>query len=61
MFEKKDREIKEIQANVTMLETLVVRLEQQIDAAHERKNTLIMTGTIPAAQHAENCKSTWRE
>ena len=31
MFEKKDREIKELMANVSMLETRVVKLEQQID------------------------------
>ena len=41
-----------------MLETRVVKLEQQIDenSAHERKNTLIMAGTIPPASHAEDCK-----
>ena len=31
MFEKKDCEIKELQANVSMLETRVIKLEQQID------------------------------
>ena len=43
MFEKKDREIKELQSKVSMTETRVVKLEQ-IDEklAHERKNTLIM-------------------
>ena len=58
MFEKKDREIKELLANVSMLETRVVKLEQQVDenSAHERKNTLIMAGTIPPASHAEDCK-----
>ena len=58
MFEKKDHEIKELQANVSMLETPVVKLEQQIDEflAHERKNTLIIAGTIPPASHAEDCK-----
>ena len=47
MFEKKDSEIKELHANVSMLETRVVKLEQQINenSAHERKNTLIMAGT----------------
>ena len=52
MFEKKDREIKELKA---LLVTRVVKLEQLIDenSAHERKNTLIMPGTIPPAQHAE--------
>ena len=36
----------------------VVKLEQQIceNSAHERKNTLIMAGTIPPAQHAEDCE-----
>ena len=40
-----------------MLERRVVKLEQQIDenSAHERKNSLIMAGTTPAAQHAEDC------
>ena len=54
MFENKDREIKELQENVSMLETRVVKLEQQIDenSAHEQKNTLIMADTIPPAQHA---------
>ena len=51
MFEKKDREIKELQANVSMLETCVVKLEQQIEQpcilpAHEWKNILIMAGII---------------
>ena len=57
MFEKKDREIKELQANVSMLEMRVVKLEQQIDenSAHVGKNTLIMAGTIPAASQAEDC------
>ena len=43
---------------MTMLETRVVKLEQQIDenSAHERKNTLIMAGAIPPASHAEDCK-----
>ena len=43
MFEKKDSEIKELQANVSVLETHVVKLEQQINetSAHERKNILI--------------------
>ena len=31
MFEKKDHEIKELLANVSTLETRVVKLEQQID------------------------------
>ena len=63
MFKKKDLEIKELQANVSMLETHVVKLEQQIDenSAQERKNTFIMAGTIPPAQHAEDCKSIVRE
>ena len=54
MFENKDREIKELQENVSMLETRVVKLEQQIDenSVHEQKNTLIMADTIPPAQHA---------
>ena len=41
-----------------MLETRVVKLEQQIyeNSAHERKNTLIMAGTIPPASHADYCK-----
>ena len=58
MFEKKDREIKELLANVSMFEMRVVKLEQQIDenSAHERKNTLIMVGTIPHASQAEDCK-----
>ena len=58
MFEKKDREIKELLANVSMLETRLVKLEQQIDenSAHEQKNTLIMAGAIPPASHAEDCK-----
>ena len=58
MFEKKDGEIKELEANVSMLETRVVKLEQQIDknSTRERKNTLIMAGTIPPAQHAEDYK-----
>ena len=63
MFEKKDREIKELQAHVSMLETHFVKLEQQIheNSAHERKNTLRMAGTIPPAQHEENCKFVVRE
>ena len=63
MFEKKDREIKELLANVSMLETRVVKLEQQIDenSAHERKNTLIMAGTIPHAPQAVDCKFIERE
>ena len=63
MFEKKDREIKELLANVSMLETCVVKLEQQIDEnlAHERKKTLIMEGAIPSASHAEDCKFIVRE
>ena len=58
MFEKKDRKIKELLANLSMLETRVVKLEQQIDenSAHELKNTLVMAGTIPNASHAEDCK-----
>ena len=46
-----------------MLETGVVKLEQQIceNSAHERKNTLIMAGTIPPAQHAEDCEFIVRE
>ena len=31
MFEKKDRENKELQARVSMLETRVVKLEQKIN------------------------------
>ena len=56
MFEKKHREIKELEANVSMLETRVVKLEQQIDenTAQEQKNTFIMAGTIPPASHAED-------
>ena len=63
MFEKKDREIQELLANVSMLETRVVKLEQQIDenSAHERKNTLIVAGAIPPASHAEDCKFIVRE
>ena len=63
MFERKDREIKELQANVSMLETRVVKLEQQIEekSAHAPKNTLIMSGTIPPASHAEDCKFIVRE
>ena len=63
MFEKKDREIKELQANVSMLELRFVKLEQQIDenSAHERKSTLIMAGTIPPASHAGHCKFIVRE
>ena len=63
MFEKKDREIKELQANVSMLETRIVKLKQQIDenSAHERKNTSIMAGTIRPASHAEDCKFIVRE
>ena len=63
MFEKKYREIKELSANMSMLDTLVVKLEQQIDetSAHLRKNTLIMASTVPPAQHAEDSKSTVRE
>ena len=63
MFEKKDSEIKELQANVSMLETRVVKLEQQIDenSAHEWKNTWIMAGTIPPASQAEDCKFIVRE
>ena len=59
MFEKKDREIKEQQANVSKLQTRVVKLEQQIDknSAHERRNTLIMVDIIPLAQHAEAASS----
>ena len=59
MFEKKDREVKELQANVSLLETRVVRLEQQIDenSAHEQKNTLIMAGTIPPASHMQRTAS----
>ena len=58
MFEKKDIEIKEQQANMSILEMRVVKLEQQIDenSAHEQKNTLIVPVTIPAEQHAEDCK-----
>ena len=46
-----------------MLETRVVKLEQQIDenSSHERKNRLIMAGTIPSAAHAEDCKFIVRE
>ena len=46
-----------------MLETRVVKLEQQIDenSVYERKNTLIMAGTIPPASHAEDCKFIVRE
>ena len=56
MFEKKHREIKELEANVSMLETCVVKLEQQIDenTAQEQKNTFIMAGTIPPASQAED-------
>ena len=63
MFQKKDREIKELQASVSMIETCIVKLEKQIDenSAQERKNTLIMADTIPPAQHAEDCKSIVRE
>ena len=63
MFEKKDWEIKELLANVSMLETRVVKLKQQIEekSAHERKNTLIMAGAIPPASHAEDCKFIVRE
>ena len=41
-----------------MLETRVVKLEQQIDEnlAHELKNTLMMAGTIPPASHAGDRK-----
>ena len=59
MFGKKDCEINELQANVSMLETRVIKLEQQIDenSAHERQNTLITAGTIPPAQPAEDFSS----
>ena len=52
IFEMKDQEI------IKLLERRVVKLEQQIDenSAHERKNSLIMAGTTPAAQNAEDCK-----
>ena len=35
----------------------VVKMEQQIDEnlAHEWKDTLVMAGSIPPAQHAEDC------
>ena len=62
MFEKEDREIKELQANVSMLEMRVVKLEQiDENSAHERKNTLMMAGTIPPSSHAEDCKFNVRE
>ena len=63
IFEKKDIEIKKLLANVSRLETRVVKLEQQIDenSAHERKITLIMAGSIPPASHAEDCKFIVRE
>ena len=63
IYEKKDGELKELQANLFMIETRVVKLEQQIDenSAHERKNTLIMAGNIPPAAHAEDCKFIVRE
>ena len=63
MFEKKDHEIKELRANVSMLEMHVVKLQQQIDknSAHERKDTLIMAETMPPASHAEDCKFIVRE
>ena len=59
IFEKKNRKLKQLQVSVSMLETRVVKLEQQIDGnlPHERKNTLIMAGTIPPAQLAEDCES----
>ena len=59
MFEKKDREIKGLLANVSMLETRVVKLEQQINenSAHERKNTLIMAGTIYLLHHIQRTAS----
>ena len=46
-----------------MLETRVAKLEQQIDenSSHEWKNTLIISGNIPPAQHAEDCKFIVRE
>ena len=60
---KEEREIKELLANVSMIETRVVKLEQQIDknSAHERKNTWIMAGSIPPASQAEGCKFIVRE
>ena len=48
---------------LSTLDTRVVKLGQQIDenSAHERKNTLIMAGTIPPASQADDCKFIVRE
>ena len=47
---------------MSILEMRIVKLEQvDKNSAHEQKNTLIMAGTIPPAQHAEDSKSIERE
>ena len=62
-FEKKDRVIDELQANVSTLETRVAKLEEQDDKnlANERKDTLIMAGSVPPAGQGQNCRSIVRK
>ena len=58
-----DREIDEPQSSVSTIETRLANQKEQIDenSAQERKDTLIMAGTLPPARYEENTKSIVRE
>ena len=56
-MDEKDKSIGELKTNVQRLESRVESLETQIDSnsSYERRDTLILSGELPARTETENC------
>ena len=63
LLKVKNAEIGQLRKTVTALEERVDALEGKVDAAdaYERRDTLIVSGSVPNAEQGENCKSIVRE
>lgn len=58
MIEAKDHAISSLKDRVTLLEEKVDKLNEALDSAEssDRRDTLVISGDIPAASAGENCK-----
>lgn len=63
ILKKKEDQIDRLQKNIGVLESRVEWLEDQVDSnsAYERRDTLILSGALPAVQQDERCDELVRQ